>query len=189
MFFFDRSNSFANYLLSVLQMYFWKRSPCFNYTKEQVHFFPQGGQITSDFVLRPGSLFWLKTHEPRFRAKAVIYEKGLFRPLILKIGLDRASIVGKLKPTAAILEWPPEEYSGVTEKKMRTLTFSTSSWWTKCVDWILIKWQNFPLPLCDSTKISNMAAGGHSNMAAVGNNKSILWSPQNSLVIFTFKVA
>ena len=34
----------------------------------------------------------------------------------------------------------------------------------------------------------NMAAGGHSNMAAAGNNKSILWSPQNSLVIFTFKV-
>ena len=30
-----------------------------------------------------------------------------------------------LLPTAAILEWPPEEYSGVTEKKMRTLTFST----------------------------------------------------------------
>ena len=30
--------------------------------------------------------------------------------------------------------------------------------------------------------------GGHSNMAAVGNNKSILWSPQNSLVIFMFKV-
>ena len=25
-------------------------------------------------------------------------------------------------------------------------------------------------------------------MAAVGNNKNILWSPQNSLVIFTFKV-
>ena len=33
-----------------------------------------------------------------------------------------------------------------------------------------------------------MAAGGHSNMAAFGNNKTILWSPQNSLVIFTFKV-
>ena len=32
----------------------------------------------------------------------------------------------------------------------------------------------FPLPLCDGTEISNMAAGGHSNMAAVGNNKSIL---------------
>ena len=28
----------------------------------------------------------------------------LSKPLISKIGLDRASIVGKLKPTAAILE-------------------------------------------------------------------------------------
>ena len=27
-----------------------------------------------------------------------------------------------------------------------------------------------------------------SNMAGVGYNKSILWNPQNSLVIFTFKV-
>ena len=31
-----------------------------------------------------------------------------FTPLIWKLGLDRASIVGKLKPTAAILEWPLE---------------------------------------------------------------------------------
>ena len=46
-------------------------------------------------------------------------------PVISKIGPDGASIVGKLKPTAAILEFPPEEYSGVTETKMRTLTFST----------------------------------------------------------------
>ena len=41
---------------------------------------------------------------------------------------------------------------------------------------------------CDATEISNMAAGGHSNMAAVGNDKIILWSPQNSLMIFTFEV-
>ena len=27
---------------------------------------------------------------------------------------------------------------------------------------------------CDATEIPNMAGGGHSNMAAVGNNKSIL---------------
>ena len=33
-----------------------------------------------------------------------------------------------------------------------------------------------------------MAAGGYSNMAAVGNSKSILLSPKHSLVIFTFKV-
>ena len=39
-------------------------------------------------------------------------------------------------------------------------------------------------PFCDGTEISNMAAGGHSNMAAVGNNKIILSIPQNSLVIF-----
>ena len=54
----------------------------------------------------------------------------------------------------------------------------------KCVDLILIKWQSFLLPLCDVTEISNMAAGCHSNMAAVGNNKSILWSQKNSLVMF-----
>ena len=33
---------------------------------------------------------------------------GLY--ITLKIGLDRASIVGKLKPTAAILKRPPKEY-------------------------------------------------------------------------------
>ena len=33
-----------------------------------------------------------------------------------------------------------------------------------------------------------MAAGGPFNTAAVGNNKSILWSSQNSLVIFMFGV-
>ena len=33
----------------------------------------------------------------------------------------------------------------------------------------------------------NMDGGCHSNMAAVGNNKSILWGSQNSIVIFTFK--
>ena len=59
-----------------------------------------------------------------------------FLPLIWKIGMDRESIVGKLKPTAAILEWRRS--------------------------------------YCDATEISNMATGGHSNMAAVGNNKSIL---------------
>ena len=42
----------------------------------------------------------------------------------------------------------------------------------------------FPLPFCDTTEISDMAASGHSNMAVVGNNKSILLSPQNSLVIY-----
>ena len=33
-----------------------------------------------------------------------------------------------------------------------------------------------------------MATSGHFNMAAVGNNKNTLWSPQNCLVIFTLKV-
>ena len=46
----------------------------------------------------------------------------------------------------------------------------------------LFKWQNFPLFYA-----VNMDGGCHSNMAAVGNNKSILWGPQNSIVIFTFK--
>ena len=78
-------------------------------------------------------------------------------PLISKVGLDRASIVGKLKPTAAILEGPPEEYSGVTETKIKTLTFSTESWRTKCVDWILITWQSFPLPFCDATVFPKLA--------------------------------
>ena len=33
----------------------------------------------------------------------------------------------ELKPTAATLNGPPEEYSGVTETKIKTLTFSTES--------------------------------------------------------------
>ena len=37
-------------------------------------------------------------------------------------------------------------------------------------------------------EVQSCPFGDHSNMAAVGNNKSIMWSPQNSLVIFTFKV-
>ena len=73
---------------------------------------------------------------------------------------------------------PPEEYSGVTETKIKTLTFSSESWRTKHVDWILIEWQSFPLLCTDATEISNMAAGGPFNMASVGNNKSILWSSQ-----------
>ena len=32
----------------------------------------------------------------------------------------------------------------------------------------------FPIFFYDATEISNMAAGGHSNMATFGNNKSIL---------------
>ena len=108
--------------------------------------------------------------------------------LISKIKLDWVSIFGKLKSTAAIFKGPSEEYSGVTETKIKTLTFSTESWRTKYVDWILIEWQSFPLLCSDATEISNMAAGGPFNMAAVGNNKSILWSSQNSLVIFMFGV-
>ena len=46
------------------------------------------------------------------------------------------------------------------------------------------EWQSFPLLCSGATEISNMAAGGPFNMAAVGNNISILWSSQNSLVIF-----
>ena len=45
----------------------------------------------------------------------------------------------------------------------------------------------FPLPFCDATEISNMAADGHSNTSAVGNNKIILSRTQNNFVIFTFK--
>ena len=100
--------------------------------------------------------------------------------LISKIGLDRASIVDKLRPTAAILELRPEEYSAcVTEKKMRTLTF----FYLKLANEMSsldINCQSFPLSFCDTTEISNMAA--------VENNKIILWSPQNSLMIFTFEV-
>ena len=38
----------------------------------------------------------------------------------------------------------------------------------------LYQYQRFPLPFCDATEISNLAASGHSNMAAVGSNKIIL---------------
>ena len=41
------------------------------------------------------------------------------------VGIKRA--LGKLNPTAAILKGPPEECSGVTETKIKTLTFSTES--------------------------------------------------------------
>ena len=44
---------------------------------------------------------------------------------------------------------------------------------------MLINWQSSLYLFYDGTKISNMAAGGHSNMAAVGNNKSILWSQKS----------
>ena len=52
---------------------------------------------------------------------------------------------------------------------------------------MLIKWQSFPPFFYNVTKISNMAVGGHSNVTAVGNNKSFMWSQKNSLVMFTFK--
>ena len=48
--------------------------------------------------------------------KSLLYNHGL--KVYNRTG-DRASIVKKLKPTAAILECPPEEYSGATEKKRR----------------------------------------------------------------------
>ena len=105
-----------------------------------------------------------------------------------KIELDWASIYGKLKPTAAILKASPEKYSGVTETKIKTLTFSTEIWRTIYVDWILIEWRSFPILCSDATEISNMAAGCPFNMAAVGHNKSILCSSQNNLVIFMFGV-
>ena len=62
------------------------------------------------------------------------------------------------------------------ETKTRTVCrfLLKSSWRTKYVDWILIKWQSFPLLFYDTTEISN---------------KSILRSPKNGLVIFTFKVS
>ena len=52
-----------------------------------------------------------------YRGQRYTYSHDDLDSLISKIGLDRASIFGKLKPTAAILEGPPEEYSGVTETK------------------------------------------------------------------------
>ena len=47
----------------------------------------------------------------------------------------------------------------------------------------LFKWQNFPLFYA-----ANMVAVSHSNMAAVFNKKSLLWGPQNSLIIFMLKI-
>ena len=54
-----------------------------------------------------------------------------------------------------------------------------------CVHWILIECQSFPLLCSDATEISNMAAGVPFNMAAVGDNKCIRQSSQNSVVIST----
>ena len=61
---------------------------------------------------------------------------------------------------------------------------------TNEICWLGTNWiTKFPTSFgSDATEISNMAAGGPFNMAAVGNNKSILWSSQNSLVIFMFGV-
>ena len=42
---------------------------------------------------------------------------------------------------------------------------------------------NFPLFYA-----ANMVAVSHSNMAAVFNKKSLLWGPQNSLIIFMLKI-
>ena len=41
-------------------------------------------------------------------------------------------------------------------------------------------WETEANGVCDATEISNMAAGGHSSMVAVGNNKMILWSQKYS---------
>ena len=81
--------------------------------------------------------YFLGTHDNNGSSRSL--KKETNETLISKIGPDPTSIVGKLKPTAAILEWPPEEYSGVSEKKMRTLIFSTWIWRTKCVHWTLTK--------------------------------------------------
>ena len=42
---------------------------------------------------------------------------------------------------------------------------------------------------CDATEIPNMAAGGHSDMAAVGNNKSILWREHIGCILNLFRKA
>ena len=123
----------------------------------------------------------------RFQSKPAETGRRLTTNLKIWTGLS-IYIFGKLKPTAAILKGPPEEYSGVTETNIKTLIFSNESWRTKYVHCILIAWQRFPLLCSDATEISNMAVGGPFNMAAVGNNKSILWSSQNSLVTFMFGV-
>ena len=74
-----------------------------------------------------------------------------------------------------LLKGPPEDHSAVTETKIKTLIFSTESRRTKYVDWILIEWQSFPLLCSDATEIG-------SNLTAGGNNQTILWSSQNSLI-------
>ena len=43
---------------------------------------------------------------------------------------------------------------------------------------------NFPLLFCDATEISNIVASGRSDMAAVVDNKSMLWRPKNYLDLF-----
>ena len=105
-----------------------------------------------------------------------------------KIGLDWASIFEKMKLTATILKGPPEEYSGVTETKIKTLKFCAEIWQTKYDDWILIEWQSFPHLCSDATEFYKRLASVPFNMLAADNNKSIPWSSQNSLVIFMFGV-
>ena len=59
--------------------------------------------------------------------KSILYKMILYKSLIYiaqgKISMVEASIFGKPKPTAAILKGPPQEYSGVTETKIKTEIF------------------------------------------------------------------
>ena len=52
---------------------------------------------------------------------------------------------------------------------------------TNEICWLDTNWMTkFPILCSDATEIANMAAVGPFKMAAVGKNKSILWSSQNS---------
>ena len=46
-------------------------------------------------------------------------------PEVTSFCLSNSTTDLKNRTGSSILEWPPEEYSGVTKKKTRTLTFST----------------------------------------------------------------
>ena len=95
-----------------------------------------------------------------------------------EIRLDRASIFEKLKPTAARLKWPPEEYSDRYRKENENFVV----FFLKCVHWILINWQSFPDLFYDTTELSNMAHWLHSKPISEASQYDLLTNTEFRVV-------
>ena len=116
----------------------------------------------------------------------VTFELLYLPNLLLKICLPNSMFSSVARP-------PPPSINNYVIGPLVRLIPVLIAWSTSCLlgnfsFMTKFKCQNFPILFCDATEISKMAAGGHSNMAAINKNKSILWSPQNSSLMFTLKV-